>query len=293
MLQTEMATSSRSTFLVLGRPVIAQLLRLYDYPDPRRLGRIIRGYDKSHALRTARLCTAVARDLGYTDDRVRHFQIACLLHDLGRAGLDRDLFGRIWSWAKANHIPTRPAEWRKRFRSTPYGKETEAFLARFTPQLERQGIPVDDWTSQQIEMRLGFARRLRRQLRRVQPQLSQLGIRWRPWMETIMLSYYYPERLSRMPHWVRQLGEILVGCEQLEAYSNRQRGKDYYVRSQEQFVEAFSFLDALRGKRILSEPVVASIRRLAAAGVFDNILESARGARLSTKDHAFLRSLEP
>ena len=80
-------------------------MRLYDYPHPEKPGRLIRGYDRPHAIRTARMCAAVAAALGHDPARVRQYQIACFLHDLGRAGLDRVLFGRIWSWAKQHGIP--------------------------------------------------------------------------------------------------------------------------------------------------------------------------------------------
>ena len=56
---------------------------------------MIRGYDRPHAVRTARMCVAVATALGHGAERVCQYQVACLLHDLGRAGLDRQLFGKI------------------------------------------------------------------------------------------------------------------------------------------------------------------------------------------------------
>src|ERR1041385_1538046 len=86
--------------LLLPQALVAALMRLYDYPHPYHPGRTIRGYDCAHAIRTARMCAAVAIRLGHPADRVIRYQIACLLHDLGRAGLDRTLFGKIWSWAK-------------------------------------------------------------------------------------------------------------------------------------------------------------------------------------------------
>src|SRR5438105_4047497 len=86
--------------LMVPAALAARLMRLYDYPDPRTPGRVIRGYDRPHALRTARMCAAVALRLGHPEKRVKDYQIACLLHDLGRAGLDHKLFGRIWSWAR-------------------------------------------------------------------------------------------------------------------------------------------------------------------------------------------------
>src|SRR5438093_514254 len=161
--------------LLMPRSLVGPLMRLYDYPHPRKPGRVIRGYDRHHALRTARMCAAVARRLGHSEERVERYQIACLLHDLGRAGLDQELFGKIWSWARANGIPTRPREWRAVHPSTPYGRETEAFLKHYAQDLAKRGVPLDSWTAEQVEMRLGYARRLARQLRAARPKLARLG----------------------------------------------------------------------------------------------------------------------
>src|SRR5438034_6685107 len=98
--------------LIVPKALARQLLAFYNYPDPRRRGRTIRGYDRPHALRTARMCATVARRLGHPDARLYSYQIACLLHDLGRAGLDQKLFGTIWSWARRRGIPSRPREGR-------------------------------------------------------------------------------------------------------------------------------------------------------------------------------------
>src|SRR5438132_1416903 len=84
-------------------------------------------------------------------------------------------------------------------------------------------MPLNPWTVEQVEMRLGYARRLARQLRAARPKLARLGVRWAPWMGRVMLYYYYPEKLKTAPRWVRELAEVLVACEQFEAYSNRQR----------------------------------------------------------------------
>jgi len=278
--------------LLMPRSLVGPLMRLYDYPHPRKPGRVIRGYDRYHALRTARMCAAVARRLGHPEERVRHYQIACLLHDLGRAGLDQELFGKIWSWARANGIPTRPREWRAVHPSTAYGRETEAFLVRYTQDLSRLGVPLDSWTAEQVEMRLGYARRLARQLRAVRPKLTQLGVKWAPWMARVMLYYYYPEKLNGSAPWVRELAEVLVACEQFEAYSNRQRGRDYYTRKQESLPEAFAYLDKLEAEGILSPRVVQTVRKLAAEGAFDKLLAEARGAALPWWEVLFLRSLK-
>ncbi len=289
-----MRKSSRNVMsLPVPRALTVQLMRLYDHPHPHEPGRVIRGYDRHHAVRTARMCAAVARRLGHPEKRVRDYQVACLLHDLGRAGLDQKLFGRVWSWARKNGIPTRPREWRVVHPDTPYNRETEAFLDRYSGDLAEIGIPLDEWTCQQVEMRLGYARRLSRQLRAARPKLAALGVTWAPWMGRIMLYYYYPEKLNGSPRWVRELAEALVACEQFEAYSNRQRGRDYYTRTRERLADAFAYLDKLRVEGMLSLSVVTAVRELAAEGAFDKILAEARGAALPRSEIRYLRSLKP
>lgn len=280
--------SARRAPLLIPRLFAKQLLQLYDVPDPRRQSRVIRGYDGPHAVRTARMCAAVAQRLGYAPAIVERYQVACLLHDLGRAGLDRRLFGRIWSWAKDRDIPTRPREWRAVYPGTTYGRETEAFLARYRKDLEAAGISMDRWACEQVEMRLGYARRLARRLRQVQPRLTELGVAWSPWMKQVMLYYYYPEKLVRAKPWVKQLAEVLVACEQFEAYSNQRRGRDYYVRAKERLPEAFAYLETLQREGLVSRIVVKSLQQLAAEGEFDQILAEARGVPLSRRERVWL-----
>ena len=277
--------------LWIPEETVNTLLGFYDYPHPEKPGEIIEGYDKHHALRTAKMCAAVAHHLEHDEERVRHYQIACVLHDLGRAGLDHDLFGKIWTWAKTQNIPTRPAEWRAEHPDTSYGEETEAFWEMYQTELQEQDITTNEWAKEQVEMRLGYARRLKRMLEIVKPQLEKINIEWSTWMETVTLYYYYPEKLSEEPDWIRELGEILVACEQLEAYSNRERGSDYYNRSDESFVEAFKYLDSLKDKGQLGSKVHTAVRQLTATGTFDAILEEARDRKLSDDDVNFLRTL--
>ncbi len=285
------STASRAPLLI-PKALVAQLLRLYDYPHPTIPRRIIRGYDRPHAVRTARMCAAVAAALGHDPARVRQYQIACVLHDLGRAGLDRVLFGKIWSWAKAHGIPTRPREWRALHPETLYGRETEAFLRRYRSDLDAVGIPMTAWAKEQVEMRLGYSRRLSRRLRTVRGEIKQMGVRWESWMQRVMLYYYYPEKLAVAPAWVKQLAEVLVACEQFEAYSNQQRGRDYYMRKKETLADAFAYLEKLQQEGILSRAVMSALRKLAAAGEFDRVLEEARGCRLSPGERRFLRQME-
>lgn len=278
--------------LLVHRALLSQLMRLYDYPHPDHAGRIIRGYDRPHAVRTARMCASVAAALGHGTERVRQYQIACLLHDLGRAGLDRRLFGKIWSWAKERGIPTRPREWRAVHQYTPYGRETEAFLRCYGKDLEAGGIAMTAWAKEQVEMRLGYARRLARRLRTVRPAIKQMGVTWAPWMQQVMLYYYYSEKLVSAKPWVRQLAEILVACEQFEAYSNQRRGRDYYVRKKETLIDAFAYLETLRQDGILSGEVMKALRRLTAQGEFDAILEEARGCAFTSGERRALRAME-
>lgn len=278
--------------LLIPRSLATRLLRLYDYPDPRNPKRIIRGYDCAHVLRTARMCAAAALRLGHPAPRVRQYQIACLLHDLGRAGLDRRLFGRIWSWARQHGVPTRPREWRAVHPKTRYGHETEAFLRRHGRELMKAGVVMDDWAREQVEMRLGYARRLGRLLRTVKPKLATLGVRWAPWMERVMLYYYYPERLAQDSRWVRQLAQVLVACEQFEAYSNRTRGRDYYTRTREDVRDAMAYLEKLQAERILDAGVVTTIKSLAAERAFDRLLAQARGIGLSRRERTYLQALK-
>ena len=108
-------------------------------------------------------------------------------------------------------------------------------------------------------------------------------------MGRIMLYYYYPEKLTGVQPWVRQLAEILVACEQFEAYSNQRRGRDYYARRREDLSEAFAYLEALQREGILSRPVLLALRALAAEGAFDKVLEQAKGRPLSRRERRLLR----
>lgn len=286
-----MTSTFPDSLLWVPESMVKSLLDYYDYPHP-ETGETIEGYDKAHALRTAKMCAAVASYLGHDEERVQNYQIACLLHDLGRAGLDQELFGKIWTWARTQTIPTRPAEWRAVHPETVYGKETEAFWEQYQSQLQKLGIETNDWAKEQVEMRLGYARRLSRILKSVTPKLKQHDIKWSPWMETVTLYYYYPEKLAEEPEWIQELGEILVACEQLEAYSNRTRGSDYYNREDESFADAFNYLESLKEKGQLGSKVLVAVRHLTAEGKFDAILKEARDGHLSEKDLSFLRSLK-
>ncbi len=286
-----MAIKLPKSLLWISESTVEALLKFYDYPHPKKTGEIIEGYDKGHALRTAKMCAAVARHLGHGEKVVCDYQIACLLHDLGRAGLDEKLFGKIWSWAKAHKIPTRPLEWRKKYPETEYGNETEAFWNMYCSQLQEIGVENTDWAKEQIEMRLGYARRLNRLIEEIKPKLRKQGIEWTDWMEKVVLYYYYPEKMDNAPNWMREFAEILVGCEKLEANSNRMRGSGYYNRENESFFAAFKYLNNLKNKNRISEKVLFAIQKLVAKGLFDDILREARGGYIPEEELKFLRTI--
>ncbi len=88
---------------------------------------------------------------------------------------------------------------------------------------------------------------------------------------------------------MRQLAEILVACEQFQAYSNQRRGRDYYARRREELSEAVAYLHRLQQEQILSPPVVRALHDLAAEGAFDAVLAQARGRALTARERAYLR----
>lgn len=141
-------------------------------------------------------------------------------------------------------------------------------------------------------MRLGYARRLARRLRAVRSSIRLMGVRWESWMQAIMLYYYYPEKLAGAQPWVKELAEVLVACEQFEAYSNQRRGRDYYVRKKETIADAFAYLGKLEQEGILSTRVMNALRHLAAAGRFDSVIAEARGSRITAQERRWLRRME-
>ena len=286
-----MNSISPKTFLLISESTAKSLLKFYDYPHPEKTNKIIEGYDKDHALRSAKMSAAVATYLGYDKDIVREYQIACILHDLGRAGLDKKLFGKIWTWAENHKIPSRPLEWREKYPQTEYGFETEAFWDMYSSKIQEMGIKNIEWAKEQIEMRLGYARRLNRLIENIKPSLKKQGIEWTDWMQKVILYYYYPEKMKDSPGWMREFGEILVGCEKLEANSNRIRGKDYYNRVDESFEDAFNYLNKLKNENLISEKVLFAIQTLVSEGSFDDILKEARNGYISKKELKFLRSI--
>ena len=66
-----MAIKLPKSLLWISESTVEALLKFYDYPHPKKTGEIIEGYDKTHALRSAKMCAAVATYLGYDKEIVR------------------------------------------------------------------------------------------------------------------------------------------------------------------------------------------------------------------------------
>ncbi len=164
-----------------------RLLALYDTPDPERPGRVLEGYDKEHAERTTRIVQMAAKEAGLDERWLPELEVTTLLHDLGRAGMDPELFGRIFAVAQEIGLPIRIRELRAKYPEVSEEAAPKFFLSFIEPALQRRGIEVTPKVYDHIKMRMDFKGRLRRQLRERGPELSSMGITVKPWMEKVML----------------------------------------------------------------------------------------------------------
>ena len=274
----------------------AAILALYDVPNPHRPGRVIPGYDKAHAARTTDMVLAVARRLGVDADTLRKLEVAALLHDIGRAGMDAALFGRIFQAAQAAGLPVRVADFVRRYPHVSKEHATQAFLDIARPALEAAGIDVDDQrVVDHVEMRMGFDRRVRRVLADKQRDLRALGVVVEPWMEQVILYYYYPERMEGAPDDVRLMGMVLVACENFEAYNNVQRARDYYGRDHPSLRDAFDTVRRFVREGLVTSQVYDALRDCTLAGHLDALVRQSQGlapaAPLRTDDRRFLDEL--
>ena len=89
------------------------LLALYDAPGAD--GKVLPGYDRDHADRTSRIVRLVVRKLGLDPAWERDLEVVALLHDIGRAGMDPQLFGQVFGLAQERGIPVRIQELRSRY----------------------------------------------------------------------------------------------------------------------------------------------------------------------------------
>ena len=281
-----------------GPPALdrAAILALYDVPDPHHPGRVIPGYDKAHAERTTEMVLRVARRLGVAGDALRKLEVAALLHDVGRAGMDAALFGRIFQAAQAAGLPVRVGELVRRYPHVSKEHATEAFLDLARPALEAAGIAVNDArVVEHVEMRMGFDRRVRRVLAQKEGHLRALGVEVEPWMEQVILYYYYPERMDGASDEVRLMGMVLVACENFEAYNNVRRARDYYGRDHPSLRDAFGTIRRFVREGLVTSQVYDALRDCTLAGDLDALVRESQGlppdAPLGDDDRRFLEEL--
>ncbi len=271
------------------------LLAMYDAPDPDHPGRVIPGYDRDHAERTTRIVLRAAQEVGLPERWLPGLEITCLLHDLGRAGMDPGLFGKIFGLAQERGLPLRPTDFRARYPGVPEERAVAFYCNLIGPVLREQGIALTKRVRDHIRMRLDFKGRLREHLARRARELKRLGIAVEPWMEAVMLYYYYPHLMEGQPADVRLMGELLVACENFEAYNNVRRGRDYYGRRRELLRDVFTTLAGFQQRGLISDRVMAALRRLAALGQLDAIIRESRGLMPDTplpeEDVTFQREL--
>ncbi len=253
------------------------LLSMYDVPDAANKMAVIEGYDKDHAERTTRIVLRAAKAMGVNEAYLKDLEATALLHDIGRAGLRPELFGKIFSLAQENGLPVRIMDIRSRY---PEVKDSEAaalFTNLISPVLEENGIELNGEISDHISMRMDYEGRTKAILAKLKPQLDGLGIEVKPWMEKVILYYYYPHYMKDESADVRMLGMLLVACENLEAYNNLKRGRDYYGRKQEYLRDAFRTIEGFRDKGLITDEVLAVLKKLAASSELDGIIRESRG----------------
>jgi protein phosphatase len=80
------------------RVTVRTLMSAVDAADP-----ITRG----HSYRIAKVCTRVARRLGYTEGEIEKLEYAALLHDIGRTALQHDLLAKRGKLTREEHFAVR------------------------------------------------------------------------------------------------------------------------------------------------------------------------------------------
>jgi len=281
-------------FAVMEDHTRAAVLAMYDVLDSQHPGHVIPGYDRDHAERTTRVVLTVARALGMSETRLADLELIALLHDLGRAGMDPKLFGAIFGLAQERGLPVRIRELLTRYPEVAEEQAPAYFLDLISPALHEQGLETTEQLRDHIAMRMNFKGRLRGLLKEREPELRALGLELKPFMETVMLYYYYPEGMETADEDVRLMGMILVACENFEAFNNWRRGRDYYGRAKERLSDVFEALAKFEADGLVSSVVMATLRRLTTSGDLDAIIKESRGVSpgspLPDEDLAFQRS---
>lgn len=80
------------------REAVRTLMAAVDAADP-----LTRG----HSYRIAKVCTRVARRLGYTESEIEKLEYAALLHDIGRTALQHDLLAKRGKLTREEHYAVR------------------------------------------------------------------------------------------------------------------------------------------------------------------------------------------
>jgi len=271
------------------------LLSLYDAPTPGDPSRVVAGYDKAHAARATRIVLALADELALPDQWRADLEVTCLLHDLGRAGMDPQLFGSIFRLAEERGVPVRLSEMRERYPELDEAHACAHFLDLMAPVFYEQGMEITAAVADHVAMRLDFKGRLRRVLDECAPKLAAWGVAVLPWMEKVMLYYYYPALIEDEPDEVRRMGMMLVAGENFEAYNNHERARDYYVGREARLAAVFDALDGFERRGLVDGVVMGALRRLTASGRLDAVIKESRGMDaeepLPPEDVAFQRAL--
>ena len=271
------------------------LLSLYDAPSPGDPSRVVPGYDKAHAERATRIVLALAGELALPQEWLADLEVTCLLHDLGRAGMDPQLFGSIFRLAEERGVPVRLSELRERYPDLEEEHACAHFLDLMAPVFHEAGLEITPAVADHVSMRLDFRGRLRRVLDECKPKLAAWGVAAHPWMEKVMLYYYYPALIADEPAEVRRMGMMLVAGENFEAYNNHERARDYYLGRDATLAAVFDALDRFEQRGLVDGAVMDALRRLTASGSLDSVIKESRGMAaddsLPPEDVAFQRRL--
>ena len=260
---------------------VNSLLDLYDVSDPDDPNLIITGYDKDHARRTASIVDVIAPKIGIDDQWLESLHQTALLHDIGRVGLDPDLFSIIFRTAEEAGIPIRLPDMKMRFPHLRENEIVERFMELSIPSLVTKGIDITERVIEHVKMRMDYKGRVSSVLKNNTHKFLELGVVIESWMEKVILYYYYPEVMKNEPEIVRRMGMLLVACENFEALNNFKRGRDYYGRTEEKMNDVFSKLDEFVQNGLIDRYIVKTLAKTALAGDLNAILSEARGIKSS------------
>ncbi len=270
------------------------LLALYDTPDPANPGRMLPGYDRDHARRTTAIVLSAAPGVGIGSEWMERLEVIALLHDLGRAGMDPELFSRIFTLAQQAGLPVRLPELKERYPDFNEELAADLWLDLARDTLESNHVYVTSQLRDHIAMRMDYKGRLREQLALNVETLGALGAMVEPWMEKVILYYYYPHLMEGEDPIVRRMGMLLVACENFEAFNNARRGRDYYGRERETMQDAFATLESFQERGLVDADIIRSLACVAATGTLDSIVQEARDRPttepLPDEDRAFLET---